>query len=104
MLPLHHTFVEILTEYGLLVFVPFVVVLVMIAWRAVRIPRRASTLGRPTSLDDAGARYLTFVFFVGFVMAGVVTSSALRWTPWWLMLASLVVLAWHLRLRTRRAP
>lgn len=91
--PLHNGFIELLTEYGLILFVPFVILLTVLTWRTVNRGRRrparpAGTSGLPSRVDATAARHLTLTYLVGVGLAGVVTSSPLQWFPWWMLLAS----------------
>lgn len=103
LLPLHNTFLEILTEYGVVVVTPLVLLLVVGVWRATGPMRRVVGIGRPVALDRPGARHMALMFLLGFVVAGVLMSSALIFAPWWIMAASFVVAAWHLGPRPRRS-
>ncbi|GAB96177.1 hypothetical protein BJY21_003134 [Kineosphaera limosa] len=100
---LHNTFVELLTEYGLVLAGPLAVTLV---WLVILLARRVPTQthGAPSGVDAEGARYLLGVYLLAFGVGGVLVSSALPWTMWWLVLASAVTTAWWLggqRLRER---
>ncbi|GAB47103.1 O-antigen ligase family protein [Mobilicoccus pelagius] len=95
-LPVHNTFVELLTEYGLVGAAALFALLTLAAVTVVRPIRAPLTDGRPRTLDDAGVRHLLAVLLVGIGLAGTVTSSALNWQVWWLMIATLTVLTGHL--------
>lgn len=121
-LPVHNTFVEFLTEYGV-VGAGSLAALLLLAAVVIALPTGRTTpgttttpdptrpngataataalvvSGRPRTLDDAGARHLAFVLLLGIVLAGTVTSSALNWQVWWLMISSLTVLTGHLLAR-----
>lgn len=84
---LHNAFVELLTQYGVWVFLPYLallIVLVAAAWRGgwVRedLVLRAELAGQLTA----------------FALLGATASSALEIPFWWLTLANAVALAWHL--------
>lgn len=116
--PPHNGFVEILSENGLVVAAPLCLLVLALAWYAVRplvasIVRFATALvsdpaprapsnrtaharatssdSLPKGLDHAGSRHLVAMHVLAFVLAGLVISSPLPWFPWWLMLAGAVV-------------
>ncbi|WP_168583408.1 O-antigen ligase family protein [Gephyromycinifex aptenodytis] len=114
-LPAHNGFVELLAERGLAMAAPLAVLLVVLAWRAIRpaqgVTRRdpqhsepgaAFVTGRPRHLDERGGRCLLALYLAGFALAGVVVSSPLMWFPWWLLLASATSTSWWLD--SRRSP
>lgn len=94
--PMHNSFVQLLTEYGIALTVPLLVLLVWLIVRVVRARPEPETHGAPTGLDTLGARYLIGLYLGVFALAGLLVSSALAWTMWWLMLAAAVTTAWWL--------
>ena len=107
-LPMHNGFVEILTEYGLVVAAPMLawivaIVCSMLTRRRVLGSPDVTRGGRPRGLDTLGARYAIGVWLVAFVVAGFVTSSAVGWPFWYLMAASATAAAWWVRGADRSA-
>ena len=99
-MPMHNGFLEILTEHGLLVAIPFALWLVALAWHMLR-GRPAPTTtpasrpaGRRPELDPSASRFAILVWLTGFVVAGSVTSSPVTWPFWYLMAASATASAW----------
>lgn len=89
---LHNAFVELLSQYGVLVSVPLLLLLVVCVGRLLR--------PAPDSVDrnEAAAHLLAFA------LLGVTASSALTMPMWWLMLASGVAVAWSMRRGDPRVP
>ena len=101
-MPMHNGFLEILTEYGLVVAWPLALWILALGYclLAPAGPGRAIVMGRPRGLDRAGTRYALGVWLAAFGVAGLVTSSPLTWQLWYLMAAGATVAAWPLRART----
>lgn len=96
-MPMHNGFLEILTEHGLLVAIPFALWLVALAWHMLRRQPPPVTSGRALrrdALDRVETRFAIFVWLTGFVVAGSVTSSPVTWPFWYLMAASATAAAW----------
>lgn len=69
--------------------------LVLLMWRIIAAPARGpAACGRPRTIDRVGARYALLVFLLAFVQAGVVVSSSVPWSVWWMLLASATATAW----------
>lgn len=96
MTPMHNSFVELLTEYGAVLAGVLVLTLTWLVVRLLRGGGGEPTHGAPAGLDRPGARYLLGVYLLGFGVAGVLVSSALPWTMWWLTIASATTTAWWL--------
>lgn len=104
---LHNAFVELLSQYGVVVFAPLAMVLVTLVWAgARRTPARPVAANRHGDNDssaipdlDVGgiARTELLGYLAAYVLLGITASSALALQLWWLMLASSIVGAWHLR-------
>ena len=106
---LHNAFVELLTQYGVLVFAPYaalLLILVAALWlrtgrRSVGRDRRPADNGRPA--PDAAPRERVVARnelagqLTAFVLLGATASSALEIPFWWLSLANAVALAWYLQ-------
>ncbi len=101
-MPMHNGFLEILTEYGLVVAWPIALWILALGYCLLALagPGRAIVIGRPRGLDRAGTRYALGVWLAAFGVAGLVTSSPLTWQLWYLMAAGATVAAWSLRART----
>lgn len=107
-MPMHNGFVEVLTEYGLVVAIPLAAWILALTWCMLAPARRpfagdeqVTASGRPRTFDDRGARFAIGVWLLGFVVVGLVTSSPLTWPMWYLMLASATACAWWLRSSSR---
>ncbi len=112
---LHNAFVELLTQYGVLVFAPYAaLLLVLVGALWLRTGRRGRGRGeadarRPERDPAARERVIVRNELAGqltaFVLLGATASSALEIPFWWLSLANAVALAWYLHsLRPDAAP
>lgn len=101
-IPMHNTFLELITEYGVILATPLAM---LVVWLVVRMLLERGTAhetdGLPAGIDALGARYYVGVYLGGFALGGVLASSALPWTMWWLMLGSAVTTAWWLGSKSR---
>lgn len=89
---LHNAFVELLSQYGVVVFAPYVALLLALTWVALR-PRP----GRTVADQSRVVRAEVLGHLVALAALGITASSALALQTWWLMLASAVAGAWWLR-------
>ena len=104
---LHNAFVELLTQYGVPVFAPYLALLVVLA-AALWPGRRTGGRSTAAALDAASLNRLALRNelagqLTAFALLGVTASSALEIPFWWLSLANAVALAWYLG-STRRIP
>ncbi|MBW3084636.1 hypothetical protein KEM60_00825 [Austwickia sp. TVS 96-490-7B] len=96
----HNAFVEILSQYGLVVAVPLAVLLAVLLWRVVRPQRRLSgEVLRRAERHAQDSQLIAYrveiaVLCVAFVITAIVVSTALALPMWFLMLAHMVTTAW----------
>lgn len=97
--PAHNTWVEILAEYGI---VPFAGLMVLLGWcaRLAWQARRRAGGGGPA--DPGTVARVLLVALVGFAFYGIQAGSVLGWSPTWMFLASLAVMAAFLYEEGRR--
>ncbi|MBK7721430.1 MAG: O-antigen ligase family protein [Austwickia sp.] len=115
---LHNAFVELLTQYGVWVFAPYLALLLVLVWAMLRGRTRGDTQGgtggAPGDVsaaggepDGAGATDVPILRaelagqLTAFALLGATASSALEIPFWWLSLANAVALAWHLSATSR---
>lgn len=106
----HNFWVQVASEYGIVVAVALVVLLVFVARLALLAANR-NLPGAPLEVRTIGIVIL--VALVGYLFFGVVVGSVLRHTVHWMFFASLMIMATHLyqvraayaaRTRLRREP
>lgn len=115
---LHNAFVEILSQYGIVVFAPFALLLLVLVWRVVDRPplrprrlrqtrsfasasTRSGTLVAPESGPSQGVRRANYrlelaLLLMMIAVTGVVVSSALALPMWFVMIAHATHLGWAL--------
>lgn len=108
---LHNAFVELLSQYGVVVFAPLAMLLVTLVWagarstpaRLVADNRYSDTESRATQDIHNGdiVRTELLGYLAAYVLLGITASSALALQLWWLMLASSIACAWHLHVLAR---
>ncbi|MEP7159918.1 MAG: O-antigen ligase family protein [Dermatophilaceae bacterium] len=118
---LHNAFVEILSQYGVVVFAPFALLLLVLAWRVVdkrplrhRPPRStrsrapesprsgvlvAESRGSAQGVRRANYRLELASLLMMIAVTGVVVSSALALPMWFVMIAHATHLGWALERR-----
>lgn len=100
---MHNAFVELLSQYGLVVTAPFALLLLLLCWRVVRRVNGSAHDPATAGTDQVAMRFQLAAVLVGVIVAGLTVSSALTWTMWWVMIAHATVLAWAVHRRPARA-
>lgn len=102
---MHNSFVELLTQYGLVVTIPLALTFLACLWRVVKglLPHRVAGQDQATAriqrrqgVDRAGLVAQLVSVLLTVVVAGLIVSSTLTWSLWWVMIANAVALAWAL--------
>ncbi len=99
-LPVHNAFLELLLEFGIVPAALLAGLLGVLVWRAVAFGRA----GRDDPADTAPYRSSLVVVLIAVIYGAVIIDSALGWTPWWLMIATAVSIAWRLGASRRSSP
>ncbi len=98
----HNAFIELLSQYGVAVFAPYLALLVLLVAVMLRARHGAAV---PAQADErVVVRNELAGQLTAFVMLGATASSALEIPFWWLSLSNAVAIAWYLRSGRRRQP
>lgn len=90
---MHNAFVELASQYGLIVFLPFLALLALLTWYAVRPASHPGDVGAPIMVARAQLACLLLMV----VVTGIDVSSALSLPMWFVMMAHATALGWWLR-------
>lgn len=92
---LHNSFVELLTQYGVLVFAPYLALLLVLVATLFR--RGIRSVTSAVEREQLLIRNELAGHLMAFTLLGTTASSALEIPFWWLSLANAAALAWYLR-------
>lgn len=93
---LHNAFVELVTQYGVVVGAAFALMFVTVVATLVVSALRPDDAPMALLGERRIARHEAYGYLVAFVAFGVSASSALSYTTWWLSLAAATAAAWWL--------